>query len=73
MQHNNSQQTAMKYETIVREDGRIELVVPFTPGAQVVVFVIADATDSFTDLVAAAEHSLDFWDNSFDDEDWNNA
>lgn len=47
MQHNNSQQTAMKYETIVREDGRIELVVPFTPGAQVVVFVIADATELF--------------------------
>jgi hypothetical protein len=25
------------------------------------------------DLIAAAQSSLDFWDNPFDDEDWNEA
>ena len=25
------------------------------------------------DLIQAAQSSLDFWDNPFDDEDWNNA
>lgn len=27
--------------------------------------------DDFSDLVAAAETALDFWDNDLDDEDWN--
>jgi len=27
----------------------------------------------FDDLLAAAESSLGFWDNPFDDEDWNDA
>ena len=31
------------------------------------------AADSFTDLLAAASTSLEFWDNALADEDWNNA
>jgi hypothetical protein len=66
-------QTALKYEVEVREQGRVELQVPFAPGARLVVFVIPDVQESFTDLVTAAESSLAFWDNPLDDEDWNNA
>ena len=66
-------QTALKYDVEVRADGRVEFTVPFPTGAHVVVFVIEDTDDPFGDLLAAAQSSLDFWDNPSDDEDWNNA
>ena len=66
-------QTALKYELEVEEDGRVELHVPFPPGARVTIFVIEESADPFDDLVSASQSSLDFWDNPFDDEDWNNA
>jgi hypothetical protein len=66
-------EAALKYEVEVRDHGRIELQVPFAPGARVVVFVIPEPQESFYDLVAAAERSLAFWNNPLDDEDWNNA
>ena len=66
-------QTALKYDVEVKDDGRVELTVPFPPGAHVIVFVIEAADDSFAELLLAAQSSLDFWDNPFDDEDWNNA
>jgi len=66
-------QTALKYEVEVLEEGRVEFQVPFPPGAQVIVFVIKESADTFDDLLSAAQSSLDFWDNPFDDEDWNNA
>jgi hypothetical protein len=66
-------QTAIKYDARVTADGRVELAVPFPPGAQVVVFVIEAGDDGAADLVSAAQSSLDFWDNPLDDEDWNNA
>jgi len=65
-------QTALKYDVQVQEHGKVELTVPFSPGARVAVFVLAEP-DDFSDLVAAAGSSLDFWDNPYDDEDWNNA
>jgi hypothetical protein len=65
-------QTALKYDVEVKEDGRVELSVPFPAGAHLTVFVI-EADDVFNDLLTAAETSLDFWNNPFDDEDWNNA
>jgi len=39
-------QTALKYDVEVKDDGRVELTVPFPPGAHVIVFVIeaADVT-----------------------------
>lgn len=66
-------QTAIKYEVEVLEQGRVELQVPFAPGARIVVFVIREepAAETFQALVAAAESSLAFWDNPYDDEDWN--
>jgi hypothetical protein len=66
-------QTALKYEAEVTKDGRIELSVPFPAGARVVIFVLEEPEDDFSDLVSAAQSSLDFWDNPLDDEDWNNA
>jgi hypothetical protein len=66
-------QTALKYEVEVQEDGLVELHVPFSSGARVVVFVIPETPDTFDDLVGASESSLAFWDNPLDDEDWNNA
>jgi len=60
-------QTALKYETEVQRDGRVEVKVPFPAGAQVVVFVIEAGSDTFDDLLSAAQSSLDFWDNPFDD------
>ena len=66
-------QPAFKYDVEVTSDGRVEFEVPFPPGAHVVVFVIEAADDFANDLLSAAESSLDFWDNPYDDEDWNNA
>ena len=66
-------QTALKYDVEVQDDGRVELTVPFPPGAHVIVFVIEAADEPDGDLLSAAQSSLDFWDNPFDDEDWNNA
>ena len=45
--------------------------VPLCPGVHVTVFVIETPEDAFHDLVQAAHSSLDFWNNPFDDEDWN--
>jgi hypothetical protein len=66
---------AIKYEVEVREHGRVELQVPFSAGARIVVFVIQEipVADPLDDLLAAAESSLGFWDNPLDDEDWNDA
>jgi hypothetical protein len=66
-------QTALKFEAEVTKEGRIELPVPFPAGARVVVFVIEQGDDVSPDLLSAAQSSLKFWDNSYDDEDWNNA
>jgi hypothetical protein len=66
-------ETALKYDTEVKDGGRVELSVPFPPGAHVVVFVIEAAENGFADLLSASQSSFDFWDNPFDDEDWNNA
>ena len=66
-------QTALKFETEVLRDGKLELQVPFAAGRHVTVIVVPEQPDSFSDLTAAAQSSLDFWDNPLDDEDWNNA
>jgi len=65
-------QTALKYDVEVNKDGQVELTVPFPAGSRVTVFVV-EAGESLNDLVGAAQSSLDFWDNPFDDEAWNNA
>jgi hypothetical protein len=66
-------QPALKYDVQVTELGRIEIDVPFPPGARLTLFIVPGPTDSFADLISSAESSLEFWDNPFDDEDWNDA
>ena len=66
-------QTVFKYEAEVHQGGRVELTVPFSPGARVAVFVMEESFEATHDLVSAAQSNLDFWDNPYDDEDWNNA
>ena len=65
-------QTAFRYDVQVMEKGRVELYVPVPAGEYVTVVVIPEPADTFDDLLAA-ESSLGFWGNSFDDEDWNDA
>jgi hypothetical protein len=65
-------QTALKYDVEVNKNGQVELTVPFPAGARLTVFVM-EASETFGDLMSAAESSLAFWDNPYDDEDWNNA
>lgn len=67
------QQTTLKYDLSVPEDGRIAVQVPFPSGARVTVFVVEEPAERFDDLLAAAESSLSFWDHPLDDEDWNDA
>ena len=66
----NIPKTALKYDIEVTEAGRVELQGPFAPGEQVTIFVFKETIDPFDDLLQATESSLDFWDNTFDDEDW---
>lgn len=66
-------QTTLKYDLEVKEDGHVEVRVPFRPGTHITVFVVKKQNDSFDDLMIAAQSSIDFWDNPYDDEDWNDA
>jgi hypothetical protein len=65
--------TAFKYELEVQEGGKVELNVLLSKGKWVAVFVVEEPKDDFSNLVSAAQSSLDFWDNPIDDEVWNNA
>ena len=67
------QQSPLKYDTEVKPGGRVELDVPLPPGSHVTVLVIECDNGAFSVLLAASQSSLDFLDNPFDDEDWNNA
>ena len=62
---------AFRYDVNVAAQGQVEVYVPLRPGSHVTVFVIETPGDPFGDLVQAAHSSLEFWDNPFDDEDWN--
>lgn len=73
MQALSAPQAALRYDVTVSADGQVILPVPLQPGARVMVFVMEDQADPFDDLLAAAQSSLGFWDNAFDDEEWNDA
>lgn len=49
------------------------MTVPLAAGTRVGVFVVEDTSETFDALAHASESSLDFWNNPFDDEDWNDA
>lgn len=65
-------QPALHYEVTAGPDGRVEIVGPFQPGQRLTVLVLPEGRE-LEDLPAAASSSLEFWDNSLDDEDWNEA
>ena len=72
-EQSGSLQKALRYDVEIKDDGLLKLHVPFHSGSRVSVFVIEESVDTFNELSQAAQSSIDFWDNSFDDEDWNNA
>ena len=62
----------------VTPDGKLLANVPsdLAPGEHRVVLVIeedASDEDEGSELLRAASTTLDFWDNPYDDEDWNDA
>ncbi len=57
-------------------DGTLVAQVPpdVSPGEHRIVVVIEEhGNGEWSELVQASASSLDFWDNPYDDEDWNNA
>ena len=62
-------QAALKYDAEVAEDGRVELIVPLSPGTRITVFVVEEIEDVSYDLTEAAQSSLAFWDNPWDNDD----
>lgn len=63
---------ALKYHSVIKENGTIELPkLPFPKGAKVEVIILPD--EEPFEMMQAAESSLKFWDNPVDDTIWNNA
>ena len=63
---------ALKYHSVVQENGTIKL--PKIPLPQVLkVEVIIMPEEESLEMMQAAESSLKFWDNPIDDAIWNNA
>lgn len=63
---------ALKYHSIVKENGTIELpAVPLPQGLRVEVIILPE--EESYEMMQAAESSLKFWDNPIDDAIWNNA
>ena len=61
---------ALKYHSVVKENGTIDLPkLPFTEGQRVEIIILPE-DESSVELMAASESSLKFWDNPADDEVW---
>jgi hypothetical protein len=69
----NHSDQPLRYDLMVPSDGRIEVQVPLAAGAQVTVYVVPQQDVALDELTACAASSMDFWNNSIDDEDWNDA
>ena len=57
----------------VSDGGRLELENPISKGTRVVLFVVRESPDDFSDLTKASESTLEFWDNPIDCKEWNDA
>jgi hypothetical protein len=66
-------QQAYKFDARVGVSGRVELTVPVPEGTEIEVVVLTPADGDCSDLIEAAQTSLEFWDNPQDDADWNHA
>jgi len=53
----------------VSDSGRLELKTPLSKGTRVVLFVVRESQNDFSDLTKASESTLEFWDNPIDDEE----
>jgi hypothetical protein len=53
----------------VSDGGRLELKTPLLKGTRVVLFVVRESQNDFSDLTKASESTLEFWDNPIDDEE----
>jgi hypothetical protein len=53
----------------VSDGGRLELKNPLSKGTRVVLFVVRESQNNFSDLTKASESTLEFWDNPIDDEE----
>ena len=62
---------AVKLEANIGDHGTVELKTSFPPGTRVDIQV--SPRDDTDDLREAAASSTDFWNNSWDDEDWDDA
>ena len=69
----STSQLPLRYDVEVPPDGRIEVQLPLPTAAQVTIYVLEKSDSEFEDLLTASVSSTDFWDNSEDDEDWNDA
>jgi hypothetical protein len=66
-------QLPLRFDVQVPSDGRVELLLPLSAGAHVTLYVVEKSDSAIDDLLAASTSSTDFWNNSEDDEDWDNA
>lgn len=63
---------ALKYHSVVQENGTIKLpVIPLPKGSRSEVIILPE--EESLEMMQAAESSLKFWDNPIDDAIWNNA
>ena len=69
----STSQPPLRYDIEVPPNGRIEVQLPLPAASHVTVYVVEKPEAELGDLVAASVSSTDFWDNSEDDEDWNDA
>ena len=69
----SASQLPLRYDVDVPPNGRIEVQLPLPPASHVTVYVVERLDDELSDLLNAANSSIDFWDNSEDNEDWNDA
>jgi hypothetical protein len=62
---------ALKYHSVVKKNGTIEIPkLPFTEGQRVEIIILPENAPHH-ELTEASESSLKFWDNPTDDEVWN--
>lgn len=63
----------LRFDVQVPADGCVKVQLPLLAGSQVTMYVVESSDANLDDLLAASATSTDFWYNSEDDEDWNNA
>jgi hypothetical protein len=63
----------MRVPATVGANGEIEVAVPLAEGTPIEVLVLSKQGKNFDEMLIAASSPMSFWDNSIDDETWNNG